>query len=234
MIYLIRSIERHDSGSVEHRDKEIQGDEITVGRATDQDIQLVEQEVALHHAIVQLRGKGKAFIKAATSSLPLIVNGGVSRSAALKPGDAVQIGGSRIGVFDPPEGFDFALTLERASVELEGEDAPVPGSQYVTTLAETGLRKRPWAWALFLVIFVGLFIVPAAGLFNPGVQAFLRKTPFVPDDGAWSPGTLIPAHNVPELSEHCNVCHVKPFVSVRDEQCIACHDDMMDHVVTKG
>lgn len=234
MIYLLRTIESHDVGSVEHRDKEFYGAEITIGRATDQDIQLMEPEVALRHAVIQLRGDGQALIRAAGSTLPLSVNDKVVRSASIQPGDTVLVGDSVLGVFKPPEGFDFALTLKRGEVETDEDKAPPPGSQYVTTLAAAGLRKRPAAWGLFLLVLVAFLVVPVSGLFDQRVQAFLRSTPAVPDDGVWSPGALIPAHNIPELSEHCNVCHVKPFVRVQDEQCTTCHDEMLDHVVSSG
>lgn len=228
MIYLIRSIENREGGSFEYRDNEYSGDTITVGRATDQDIQLTESEVALQHAVVQLRGKGRAHIKALSSASAVSVNEKVVRSSALNAGDALRIGESVLQVIKAPPGFDFALTVERAGAEDEDSRVP-PGSQYVTSLAGARLHKRLWSWALFLGVVVAFFAVPLSGLFDDGLQALWRSTPVLPDDGAWETGPLIPAHKVPEIGDDCNVCHAKPFVMVRNEQCTACHDDMARH-----
>lgn len=227
MIYLLRSIENREGGSFEHRDNEFQGDEIRIGRATDQDIQLTEPEVALQHALIQLRGDGRGGIKALSSSAAVSVNDKVVRSAALQPGDRIVIGESVFQVFTPPPGFDFALTLERG--EGADEDAAPPGSQYVTTLAAAGLRKRRWSWALFLAVMAVFFAVPVSGLFNEDLRALSRSTPLLPDDGVWETGPLIPAHGVPEVSGECQVCHTEPFVRVKNEQCVACHDDKGRH-----
>lgn len=228
MSYLIRSIENRDSGSFEYRDNEYAGDQIAIGRATDQDIQLVESEVVLQHAIVQLRGKGRGNIKALSSNGAVSVNDKIVRSAPLRPGDVVRIGKSVLEVINAPPGFDFALTLERGEAEDEGDGA-VPGSQYVTTLDGAGLRKRFWSWLLFLGVVVAFFAFPVSGLFDDRLQALWRASPLLPDDGVWQSGPLIPAHSAPEIADNCNVCHAKPFVTVRNEQCTACHDDVGRH-----
>lgn len=233
MIYLLRSIENREGGSFEHRDNEQSGDEISIGRATDQDIQLTESEVGFEHAVIHLRGKGRANIVASSATNAVSVNDKIVRRSALRPGDVVRIGGSVMEVIAPPAGFDFALTLERAAPGMDADALPV-GSQYVTSLADTGLRKRFWSWAFFLLILVAFLLVPASGLFSPRIQAMLRSSPLLPDDGVWSAGPLIAAHDVPAVGDHCEVCHVRPFVKVSDEQCTACHNDMGTHPVQEA
>lgn len=228
MIYLIRNIENREGGSFEYRDNEHSGDTITIGRATDQDIQLTESEIALNHAVIQLRGKGRGNIRALSSASAVSVNDKVVRSASLNPGDTILVGESVLQVIAAPSGFDFAMTLERAATEDDEEGAP-PGSRYVTTLGGAGLRKRSWSWLLFLGIMAAFLAVPVSGLFDDRLQALWRSSPLLPDDGAWETGPLIPAHGIPEIGDDCNVCHVEPFVTVRNEQCTACHDDMGRH-----
>ncbi|MFZ0486378.1 MAG: FHA domain-containing protein [Arenicellales bacterium] len=233
MIYLLRSIENREGGSFEHRDNEQSGDEISVGRATDQDIQLPESEVGFQHALIRLRGKGRAHISALSPANAVSVNDKIVRRAALRPGDVVRIGGSVLEVIAPPAGFDFALTLERAKPGGDMDAAPV-GSQYVTSLAGTGLRKRFWSWTFFIVILFAFLVIPASGLFSPRLQAMLRSSPLLPDDGVWTAGPLIAAHSIPEVGDHCEVCHVRPFVKVSDEQCTACHNAMGEHPVQEA
>lgn len=228
MIYLIRSIENREGGSFEHRDNEYSGDAITIGRATDQDIQLTEAEIAFQHAVIQLRGGGRANIRAMSSAAAISVNDKVARSASLKPGDTVRIGESVLQVIRAPSGFDFALTLERGAQE-DDEEGPPPGSQYVTTLQGAGLRKRFWSWVLFVALFAGFFLIPASGLIDDRLKTFSRSTSVLPDDGAWESGPLIEAHRIPEIGDDCNTCHVKPFFTVPNEQCTACHDDVGRH-----
>jgi len=223
--YLIRTIENRDEGSFEYRDNEFPGNSITIGRATDQDVQLTEPEAGLHQASISIRGKGRGSIKDLTSPPTMLVNENVVRSASLKPGDNVRIGNSVMVVIEPPPGFEFALTLERG--DSRGDET-VPGSQYVTTLEQTSLNKRSWSWLLFIVVLVLFLAIPAAGLLNDQVQSLTRSTP-LPDDGAWDTGPLIDAHHIPEIGDDCNVCHLIPFRMVRNEQCLTCHEDTGRH-----
>lgn len=225
MAYLIRTIENRDEGSFEYRDNEFPGNSISIGRATDQDIQLTEVEVGLHHASISIRGKGRGSIRDITLPATMRVNENVTRSASLKPGDTVRIGNSTIVVIDPPPGFEFALTLER---DESGADESEPGSQYVTTLEQTALHKRSWSWMLFVLVTILFLVIPVAGLLNDQVQSLTRSTP-LPDDGAWETGPLIDAHHIPEIGDDCNVCHLKPFRMVRNEQCLECHGDIGRH-----
>lgn len=228
MVYLIRTIENREGGSFEYRDNEYSGNEISIGRATDQDVQLTDHEAALHHAVITLRSGGQGHIKAASSSAAVSVNDQVVRSSPLRPGDTIRIGESVLEVISGPAGFDFALTLERSEGHIADDSAP-PGSQYVTELAATGLRKRLWSWVFLTVILVAFFVVPASGLFDQRLQAFLRATPLLPDDGVWATGPLHWTHGMPGVAEDCNVCHVTPFVPVSDAQCTACHDAVGQH-----
>lgn len=230
MVYLVRAIENREGGSFEYRDNEYSGDEIAIGRATDQDVQLTEPEVALQHAVINLRGGGRGAIKALSPTGAVSVNGKVVRSSPLQPGDTVQIGESVLEVISAPAGFDLALTLERGEGNVDEAAAP-PGSQYVTTLAATGLRKRLWSWVLFLFVVIAFLAVPASGLFDQRLQAFLRATPLVPDDRVWATGPLHWAHAMPGTAADCNVCHVQPFVPVGDEQCTSCHEDVGEHAL---
>ena len=227
MIYLIRTIESRESGSVEHRDNQHSGDVITIGRATDQDIQLMESEVALNHARIALQGKGSAHIKSTAAVHPITINDKVVASSPLNVGDTVSIGASSLKVIKPPAGFDFAITLERAEADRKG-DLGALGMQFDANLSPTSFGKRSWSWLLFILIITAFLVLPVSGLLNENVKAVLHSTP-LPDDGTWETGPLIPAHQSPEIASDCNQCHAEPFQMVQNEQCVACHSNANQH-----
>jgi predicted CXXCH cytochrome family protein len=222
--YLLRTLETREGGSVEYRDNEFVSDVITIGRATDQDIQLTDTGVELEHARIGQRMGGKAQIKSLSVS-GVSINDDVVSAGTLKIGDVIKIGDSTLEIISPPPGFDFALTLARGEgVEPEGE----PGAQYVTSLEQTKLSKRKWSWVLFIVIVVLFMGLPVAGLLNEGLRDILRSTP-LPSDNVWDSGPLIPAHRIPELAGNCNACHAIPFRMVNNKECLACHKDVGKH-----
>lgn len=47
-------------------------------------------------------------------------------------------------------------------------------------------------------------------------------------DSSWNPGPLSSAHQ--PWAEDCQVCHAVPFTRVRDAECLACHQDLGQHV----
>jgi hypothetical protein len=46
-------------------------------------------------------------------------------------------------------------------------------------------------------------------------------------DASWRTGALSSVHH--GLEDQCEACHVEPFVAVRDQTCLACHEDIGDH-----
>ncbi len=89
--------------------------------------------------------------------------------------------------------------------------------------------KRVMSWVFAGVILIILLAIP--------VVTHLTRTPLANDpesdspgqvkfDAAWSTGELSLAH---DLGDNCEACHVAPFVSVRDETCLTCHEELGEH-----
>jgi predicted CXXCH cytochrome family protein len=218
---LIRFLTRTPGGTIETRDRIVDGDTITLGRATDRTLHLKDARVALDHARI-FRTGGRTLLSCRAPA-QAIVNGAVRRDAELHVGDTVQIGANILRVIEPADqGLDLAFTFELDA----GADAPGAaaqrgvGDQPRLSLNELGLYKRRWAWGLF-VLFLGLgLVIPLSGALRKGGSEELRSL-HLPSDRAWLSGPLHTAHAT--LGARCETCHQTLFVQVRSEACLTCH-----------
>ncbi len=226
MKVLIRFIRRLESGAVEHHDRTFEGERLTLGRGTGQDIHLRDRRVALEHA--EIRKVGKGFEISTRGVSGITVNDSFCRKATLNPGDAVYIGSNILRIIPPTDDFEFAFTfeLDPDAREEEAERAPIRDE-----LSEQAHSKRAWSWGLALAI-IGLFlVVPLLVFKGGGVAEALRGTP-LPDDKTWLSGPLHPTHQL-AIGDDCSACHERPFVQVRDSACLDCHG-AINHHVPKG
>ena len=104
---------------------------------------------------------------------------------------------------------------------------------YKLSLEDTRLSKRLFSWVLFIVILVLFLIVPIASLMSEDASKALRDSP-LPSDNSWSSGHLSSAHQIPELNQNCQACHVEAFEVVQDDSCLSCHDDTNHHFDTSA
>jgi len=221
---LIRTITRKRKGGVAHRDQTFEGDELTIGRGTDQALLLPDIRVSLAHArIIALAGK--RFRVESLVVAGIRVNDEREQNAVVKPGDNIEIAGTRIQVIKAPKGYDLALEITPAAPGGEATEDLVARSRM--SLAEGGFGKRRASWALFLIVFVVVFMIPLAGVFIAPLGGLLRGTP-LPGDGAWEAGELQAAHKF--FGYRCETCHQRPFQRVRDAACTACHSTTPGHV----
>ncbi|NNC99268.1 MAG: hypothetical protein HKN85_03710 [Gammaproteobacteria bacterium] len=103
--------------------------------------------------------------------------------------------------------------------------------QYKMSLDETRLSKRWPSWLLFAGILLLFLIVPILSLVNHDLASALRQSP-LPSDNAWISGKLSPGHQIPDLNENCEACHVKAFQRVQDDSCLSCHATVNHHFDT--
>jgi len=212
---LIRFITRTAGGTVETRDRIVDGDAITLGRATDRTLHLKDARVALEHARI-FRAGGRILL-ACKSPAQAIVNGAVRRDAELQIGDTVQIGANTLRLIVPDEGLDLAFTFELdafADTQSTVVDRPR------LSLHEFGMYKRRWAWGMFVALLGLGLVIPFGGAARKDGSETLRSL-HLPSDRAWLPGPLHVSHAV--LNERCEACHEQPFVRVRSEACLTCH-----------
>lgn len=102
---------------------------------------------------------------------------------------------------------------------------------YKLSLEDTRLSKRLLSWCLFVVILALFLIIPLMSLLSDDAAEKLRNSP-LPSDNAWITGHLSKAHQIPQLNQNCQACHVKAFEVVQDNTCLSCHDDTNHHFDT--
>ncbi len=202
--------------------------ELTLGRATDCDIHLADLRVGLHHARLTILSARKARIEA-NGDHRVRVNGAQIRRRDIELGENSLI---RIGPYQLS--FAEAETSETLLVSIELVEAPTPIRDRRDEAAVFSMRgyapdKRVTAW-------VSISFILAAFLFTPILLHFRSSEPDDSDISArlalatnqhWLAGELSSAHA--NLVEDCRDCHVKPFTRVKDEDCLACHDEMRNH-----
>ena len=215
MRVLIQFLTRGGAGATEIRERRYEGDVVTLGRATDQVLQIKDRRVALEHARISWRG-GHAVI-AALGQASVAVNDSPVREARLAPGDRIQIGANLLTILPASAGVDLAFTFEldpaARAEEQQGPLAPL-------RVGDSLLGMRSWSWLLFLLVLILMLAIPASGLLDAGWRERLRAT-VLPADTAWTAGPLASVHHV--VAAKCETCHEKPFVRVRDEACLSCH-----------
>ena len=224
MSFLIRRRVRIDkrTGGAEFREFQVPGNRITIGRASDQHLQIANHAVAAHHAIIQSRGSDRLYIKSLQSSL-FQINGKPRRSSALSSGDSIQIGPALITV-EKPESGAVVLTIDYGA----GQEDDLLDALHKTDLTETRLSKRSWSWVLMFAVSTLFLLIPLSGVVYPPLRDILRDGALIPDDNLWSSGPLHLSHQF--IGKDCNVCHKIPFQMVRNQECIACHADIQHHV----
>lgn len=215
MRVLIRFVRRGPAGAVEQKDKLYDGEAVTLGRATDQVVQLKDRRVALAHAQIILRGGQPVLISRVPGGV--LVNGTLLREARLRAGDTVNLGANVLRILEPSASCDLAFSFE---LDPEARSDELVLELPRLRLAELGFAKRRWSWALFLGVLLLSLVIPTAGVRSPSVQDTLRSS-FLPDDHFWSPGPLSRVHET--LTTQCEACHEQPFQRVRNEACLTCH-----------
>ncbi|HEY7775525.1 MAG TPA: cytochrome c3 family protein [Kineobactrum sp.] len=214
MYFLVRKLTGR--GSAEALETEYQGDTLTLGGDTGAMVPLPGFTGGI---AITATGGGSCRVSARK---PLItVNDATTTKATVNVGDQFTLPGYALTVIPPPPGFDFALQLV-----AQGKPASVFAGDIGLDGRTWNLRRASWILAL-LVLAVGL-VIPALGLFSDDVADTLRSTP-LPDDGLWSSGPLVAAHQASGVALECQACHEEPFVMVKDGACLDCHRGTNEH-----
>jgi hypothetical protein len=223
MTFLIRTIDFTADGREIVREREVAGDTLSIGRAGENGLQLPDLSVEQRHATISPGPGGQLAIEA-DSGLGFVIEGRKSKSATI----------------NPREGAELAFGSYRLSIGQEG-DGPVVvtvrqveqgagGAENATrfALATVLPSKRAMAWGALAVILLAFLAVPIWSHLNrPELKPEADKPGHVMWDKAWESGKLSLAHH--GLENQCEACHTQPFVAVRDETCLTCHETTGDH-----
>ncbi|MBL4659767.1 MAG: hypothetical protein JKY19_05385 [Alcanivoracaceae bacterium] len=155
-----------------------------------------------------------------TQDLQLIMDNSENTSGTLNKGEIYQLGIYDIEVINAPAGFDFAINIIQSN-----RKSHVKKSTIKLKSRKSRLNLRIISYLAFISIILLFLLIP---IYVPRDSA-LNKI-FILSDKSWSSGPLAMAHRIPEISNDCQVCHVKPFEKVQDQQCLNCHRDLGNHV----
>lgn len=225
MYFLIYHRVRTDknSGKKEYQEFQVRTQQLTIGRASDQHVQIDEPLVESCHATINLHSDGQLHVQSLVSG-GIQINGKSYRSKQLTPGDSIHIGSALITIEQPKAAHTAVVTV----------DGPIGDSRYnlellhYTTLGQTRLSKSFWSWMLVVSVMLLFFVIPISGLFSSPVKQLLRESILLPDDSLWSTGPLHRSHQT--IGKDCNACHITAFKMVQNQQCIECHSDIQHHV----
>ena len=223
MAFLIRTIDHTASGREIVRERVVEKDSVSIGRGAENDIHLPDLAVEQQHVSIAEATSGKLEITA-VSRLGFAIDGRTENAASIDPtqGAELALGSSRIAISQ--SNGKFMLTITKAASNEAAVDA-----KRSFALAGTLPAKRTISWALAGTILLAFLAVPIAShltrerITTDDVDR-ARKVAF---DSSWSTGKLSLAHH--SLEDNCEACHVEAFVSVRDETCLTCHEDIGDH-----
>ncbi|MDB5683359.1 MAG: hypothetical protein JWM75_1057 [Sphingomonas bacterium] len=211
--------------------------EIEIGRDPNCEIHLADLAVTLHHARIRRLSPGRIEI-VATANLPFDVDGRSTERAEIEVarGASIRMGAHSLAISAGEQAGDVAITIERVEALSDASQARDEGRLF--SLRGVAPGKRASAWVFALLVLVAALGWPlwsfysyhdenmAQALAATRSPAALRPAGFHADE-MWSSGKLSRAHA--NLEGNCQACHVKPFESVRDDTCTACHAKVHDH-----
>ncbi len=230
MKIFVSNIVRKARGGVAYRDNAVDAPAVRFGRGADCEVHLPDPRVLLKHATLEARAGG-VFIDASPSA-EVTVNGAAATAAKLNVGDKVGLGPYQLEVLAPPEGQEFAVSLEL--VRPLGDDLDELKQRSSARIDRVGFGKRGWSYGLFAVIALVFFLWPLvtfltrpaadhASLMQGDSRGFIAAS-----DKLWLSGEISGPHKF--FGDKCEGCHQSSFVQVKDEACISCHEKVTHHV----
>ena len=223
-------------GQAQRDQRRITGTILNVGRGTQCQVHLPDPRVALAHARITLTEEG-AVIEADPGRIQ--INGHAAQNAKLAQGDRIEVGPYLLQVETPPEGVPLAL-----SVALLNPMASTSGKGLNrVALKAVGVSKRRLSYLLFVGVLLLALLVPVASDLLARIDApaesklktdavsQITQTVSTQFLQSWNPGPLSQGHQ--PFATDCRACHQIPFQHARDQECVACHKRIKEHVPAK-
>lgn len=222
MAFLLRAVSTSAEGREIVRTARVEGDRLTIGRTPDSDVHLTDLAVALRHAEVE-RESGRLRVSA-LEGLFVEINGRRLSDGVigLGSGGDVRIASHLLRFMPAADAPDVEVGVERVT---DGEVKLDRGAERRFSLSSVMPGKRRTAWLLTLLVLALCLALPIKA-WHDRQQASERFARFQADE-IWSSGHLSDAHS--NLQHDCGACHARPFESVRDSACAACHKSIHGH-----
>jgi hypothetical protein len=225
MAFLIRTIDFTAAGREIIRDRVVEQETLTIGRAAECDIHLPDLAVEQRHVRVELAADG-TLAAMALGTLGFGLDGRSVTQGTIDPrtGGEIALGAARLAFAREADGAT-SITIRQAVAD-EGKGDALRGFALASALPS----KRAMSWVFATAILLLLLAIPVA--------SHLMRTPVKNDpkgetpgqvvlDAAWTSGDLSLKHQ--SLQDNCESCHVAAFESVQDETCVSCHEETGNH-----
>src|SRR5262245_46099164 len=196
------------SGRVSSREEVINVERLSIGRGTDNDIQLNGLGIELHHSRLRKQPDG-IYIKNVEAT-ELEINGRRTQERRLDTGDVLRIGLFELRVL--PSVGDEDLRVEIETITRRSSEREELAKRTRIGLNGAVFSERKLSWFLFLAI-------PSIFLATPMLLGTFETT--------WDTGPLARAHSF--IANDCKECHTGWFARVRDKECLVCHQDISAH-----
>lgn len=219
MSFKIITIARTSEGREIPREKLVEGNEVSVGRLSENDIHLADLAVEPRHAVISEPSPGRLVIDS-ISGLGFGFDGRTVMHAEIDPASAggeLRFGNHRLKL--GTDGGAITITVER--VEALSDSAEEKDQQTVFTIRGLMPGKRVSAYT-FIALILAAFLAWPIYTYASAHGEKIRPAGFH-GDKSWESGPLSKAHA--NLENDCQACHVDAFVAVRDDACEACHTD---------
>ena len=240
MQVLVRHLTKKRDGAIATRDELVACETVSLGRGTDNEVELPAAGVLLHEGVLHKREGGLFFESEGEGRNNISINGQPIDTGSVEVGSVIGIGPYDVTVL-PSEGeVEIALTVEL--VRPIGDALETLRSNSKTRLEQSGIGKRPLAWGATAFILLAFLVWPLVEVFViERADQNLMKSPLematdteswpLAGDLAWVTGPISGPHKF--LAQNCGSCHERPFVKVQDDVCTTCHAEITNHVDPK-
>jgi len=218
----IRHIAHRRKGIVTESEKLVDEQSISIGRATDQDIFLADSGVSYNHARINLLPDGTVSVSS-ISRLGFYIEGNLVQNCLIRKTGEVLVGAFSIRIAINKKRSHVDITIEKIAediVEVQGQ------RMRPMLLEQTWLSRRAMSWIAFLMVLALFLGLPLAEFYDDRAEQVIEDFN-LPGDDLWLSGEISGPH--PHFASDCNQCHQLPFVQVRDEACLDCHQDITEH-----
>ena len=210
---ILRVTQRAHGGDPIERTKHVDGNEATIGRGTDCDLQLPDLLIGLRHAVMRISAPGRVAIEA-QGEHRFVFHGGIVKRAELRVADRPSVGfGTYILNFASGQtADDIIVTVSQTVTDALVSDTTLAKKAFSLTSIMFSLRTA--AWILGLAV---LLIALAAPIAYHYLVPAPEQPPRINPASQWSPGPLSSGHTF--LEKNCEACHVNAFRTIPDAAC---------------
>lgn len=145
------------------------------------------------------------------------------KSKTLRIGDELSAGFYTVSTLQGQSPDDVCLVITRNPILPACERSAM-------NFARTGLSMRFWSYSLLVLLLVGTFLLPFLDTLGAAPYADASVRRIVPTESSWSAGPLHSAHVTAGIENDCKACHSQAFEVIPDSACLACHDQMNEHL----